>query len=192
MRASRGFTLLEVMVVLVIIALMIGMATLNVGGNELKREAEQEAIRFVARFDAYRNEAVFQNTDLGLAMDGQETQLLKFTDIRDPADIQGKNAEEIAILEKNPWEEYSSNGLKPSQGLPENYFYRIELDGTELELAELIEDEDGVKPALLFLSSDEYTPFKLFIEHDEDDSFAIELSGDGIGAITMVTHNYED
>ena len=69
LRKQQGFTLLEIMVVLTIIGLMLGMATLSTGGNEQKHEAQQQGLRFMAQLDAYRNEAVFQNLDLGLAMD---------------------------------------------------------------------------------------------------------------------------
>ena len=69
------------MVVLVIISLMIGMATLSVGNNELKQTAEQEGMRFIARFDKYRNDAVFLNKDIGLAMNGQEIEILEFVDV---------------------------------------------------------------------------------------------------------------
>jgi general secretion pathway protein H len=188
-RASSGFTLLEVMVVLTIIGMMLGIATLSTGGNEQKQEARQQALRFIAQLDAYRNEAVFQNIDLGLAMDGQTTQLLKFVDINNPTHITGKTKEEVSKLKEVPWEAYEGN-LKNSTELPEQLFMSLMLEDKDIDFNELI-DDDGVKPAILFLSSDEYTPFKVTVQNRYDESFSIFIEGDGFSRFQMTIEQYE-
>ena len=60
-----------------------------------------------------------------------------------------------------------------------------------VDFAELIDDEEGAKPALLFLSSDEYSPFKLVIEHLNDESFSIIITGDGFSRFVMKVDQYE-
>lgn len=191
LRHQRGFTLLEVMVVLTIIALVLGMATLSSGGNEQKQEAQQQGFRFIAQLDAYRNEAVFQNIDLGLAMDGQVTQLLTYVNINSPSQINGKEKEEVSRLKKNPWTDYEGS-LKQQIEFPEFLSMRLTVDDKEVDFADLLDEKLGPKPALLFLSSDEYTPFKLQIEHLSDESFAIIIEGDGFSRFTMVTEQYEN
>ena len=188
-RASSGFTLLEVMVVLTIIGMMLGIATLSTGGNEQKQEARQQALRFIAQLDAYRNEAVFQNIDLGLAMDGQTTQLLKFVDINNPSHIAEKTKEEVSKLKEVPWEAYEGN-LKNSTELPEQLSMSLMLEDKDIDFSELIND-DGVKPAILFLSSDEYTPFKVTVQNRYDESFSIFIEGDGFSRFQMTIEQYE-
>lgn len=190
MKQQTGFTLLEVMVVLTIIGLMLGIATLSTGGNEQKQEAQQQAMRFIAQLDAYRNEAVFQNIDLGLAMDGQTTQLLSFINIHSPSQIQGKTKEEVSALKDNPWQAYEGN-LKDSNEFPEALSFSLMLEDKDIDFSELI-DDDGVKPAVLFLSSDEYTPFKMTLLHAYDESFSIFIEGDGFSRFQMTTEQYED
>ncbi len=186
-----GFTLLEIMVVLMIIGLMLGMATLSTGGNEQKQEAQQQALRFIAQLDAYRNEAVFQNVDLGLAMDGQVTQLLFYVDIDSPRQIEGKDKEELSKLKKNPWAAYEGN-LKQQIEFPEFLAMNLFLEDKRIDFEDLLDEKNGPKPALLFLSSDEYTPFNLIIEHLSDESFTINISGDGFSRYTMTTEQYDE
>lgn len=178
------------MVVLTIIGLMLGMATLSGGGNEQRHEAQQQALRFIAQLNAYRDEAVFQNIDLGLAMDGQSTQLLKYVDINDPNQISGKTAEEISQLKDLPWDAYQGN-LKNSMELPEQFAMGLMLEDKEIDFTELVND-DGIIPAILFLSSDEYTPFKVVINHQYDPSFSIFIQGDGFSRFQMTTEQYEE
>lgn len=178
------------MVVLTIIGLMLGMATLSGGGNEQKHEAKQQALRLIAQLSAYRDEAVFQNIDLGLAMDGQSTQLLKYIDIHNLKHLEGKSSEEINKLKDIPWDAYQGN-LKASIELPEQFAITLFIEDKEFDLAELISD-DGVKPAILFLSSDEYTPFKIAINHEYDESFSIFIEGDGFSRFQMNIEQYEE
>lgn len=186
---QKGFTLLEVMVVLTIIGLMLGMATLSSGGNEQKQEAQQQALRLITQLDAYRNEAVFQNLDLGLAMDGKSTQLLSFINIYNPRELEGKSTEEISALNENPWLAYTGN-LNGSLDLPESLFMTLMIEDKELDFSELITD-DEVRPAILFLSSDEYTPFSIMLQNHYDQSFSIIIEGDGFSRFQMRTENYE-
>lgn len=179
------------MVVLTIIGLMLGIATLSTGGNEQKHEAQQQALRFIAQLDAYRNEAVFQNIDLGLAMDGQTTQLLQYIDINSPSQINGKDKEELSKLKKNPWSAYDGN-LKDSTELPEYLSMSLMLDEKDIDFNDLIDEDDEVKPAILFLSSDEYTPFKVTLQHESDESFSIFISGDGFSRFEITTEQYEN
>lgn len=189
MRHQKGFTLLEVMVVLTIIGLMLGMATLSSGGNELKQQAQQQALRLVAQLNAYRNEAVFQNIDLGLAMDGQTTQLLTYVDVHNSKALEGKSAEEISKLKDIPWQAYSGN-IKGSLDLPDSLFMTLTIEDEEVDFSELITDE-GTVPAILFLSSDEYTPFTATIQNENDESFSLVIEGDGFSRFQMRTENYE-
>jgi general secretion pathway protein H len=99
-----GFTLLEVMVVLVIIGLLLSMVNLGGSGRQAQSETEQLARRFQGAFDMYREEAVFQNIDLGVAILPENTTLLSYQDINSQEFTTGLNREQLDALSKNPWQ----------------------------------------------------------------------------------------
>lgn len=187
---QSGFTLLEIMVVLTIIGMMLGMATLSSGGNEQKQEAQQQALRLIAQMEAYRNEAVFQNIDLGLAMDEQSTQLLKYVDPIALAKETDKSSEELNKLKENPWDTYHGT-LISSSSLPDHLTMGLMLEDKEVDFSDLV-TEESVKPAILFLSSDEYTPFKISIQSLHDESFSLFIEGDGFSRFQMKVEQYDD
>jgi len=178
---QRGFTLLEIMVVLMIIGLLMSMVNLNFTDRAAQRETETLARQIEAAFNRYREEAVFQNIDLGVAWLPEEFLLLAFYDLRLSSVTSGMSEEQVSQLEDNPWAESDIN-LIQSIPLPENIRITLEVSGEELPQAE-DPDDIGPEPGLVFLSSDEYLPFSMHFEHLEDDSFTVVVMGDGIGPV---------
>lgn len=197
-RKQQGFTLLEVLVVLAIIGGLMSMATFNASNNPALDKAKETARDLTFLLGAYREDAVFQNADYGIAMDGESMMLLRFEDPErtDPQqDSTPQNVQQITQQQKaklNPWREYAHPRLKAEIALPEGMAYRLFVDGEEVDFDNLYDDELGFTPALEFSSSEEYTPFKLELTNRQDDSFAVILTGDGLGAILRQVENYED
>ena len=65
MRASRGFTLIELMVVMVIISVLIGLAVLSTGFASTSRELDSEAERLAGLIGVLTDEAVLDNREYG-------------------------------------------------------------------------------------------------------------------------------
>ena len=100
---QRGFTLVEVMVVLVIVGLLLSMVNLNFSDRAAQQEAEQFAQKLDVAFNRYREEAVFQNLDLGVAWIPGELNLVGFYDLRQKSVAEGLTEEELSRLSENPW-----------------------------------------------------------------------------------------
>ncbi|WP_320819325.1 type II secretion system minor pseudopilin GspH [Thalassolituus sp.] len=189
---QRGFTLLEVMVVLVIIGLLLSMVNLGGSGRQAQSETEQLARRFQGAFDMYREEAVFQNFDLGVAILPETTALLSYQDINSQEFTTGLDREELDALAKNPWQAYSGR-LGATIQVPEQVSLALFVEGVEVDTETLQGDDDeGPLPALLFLSSDEYTPFRIELGHIDDQAFLITVKGDGFGPVTIEVERFEN
>jgi general secretion pathway protein H len=179
---QRGFTLVEVMVVLMIVGILLSMVNLSASDRAAQDETKQLADRITVAFGQYREEAVFQNLDLGVGWLPEEFILLGFYDLRLKSVAQDLETEELTLLQKNPWQGIDVN-VGQSIAIPAEVQITLSIDEEEIDPSELFDEDTGPEPALLFLSSDEYTPFTIILTHDADPDFIITLTGDGVGPV---------
>ncbi|MFJ4351562.1 prepilin-type N-terminal cleavage/methylation domain-containing protein [Pseudomonas sp. NPDC089428] len=77
-RLSRGFTLLELLLVLAVLGVVLGMAGLAPTGNP-QRKAVEEAKLFLQFFEHVREQAVLQGQTLGIWVNEHDYQLSRLT-----------------------------------------------------------------------------------------------------------------
>lgn len=82
MRASRGFTLIELMVVMVIISVLIGLAVLSTGFASTSRELDSEAERLAGLIGVLTDEAVLDNREYGLRLERDAYQVLRYDEAK--------------------------------------------------------------------------------------------------------------
>jgi general secretion pathway protein H len=151
---DSGFTLLEILVVIVIIGVMISMVTLSIGLLGADREVEEETRRFWAVVRQAREEAELQAIDLAIFVGTSEYEFLRF-DTR-----------------RNEWTQVVDDKLYAQRKLPEGLRFRIWLEGREIVLKPGLPDrskkDENQKwpPQLTVLSSGDVVPFELHIERD--------------------------
>ena len=165
---NRGFTLVEVMITLVVVAVIAGMAMLSFGANPA-RELEREAARLQLLLQTLSDEAVMQGTEFALALPEQGYGFLYF---------------DLEALRWLPMEEpaYKSHTLAPDINL------LIELEGESIESQQLRHQqtdggstESAQRPVLLLLSSGETTPFRIALSRAGAGQFTV--SSDGVSGI---------
>ena len=113
---ARGFTLLEILVVIVIIGVMVTMATLSVGVLGADREVEEETRRFWAVLRQAREEAELQALDLAVFVGTSDYEFLRF-DTR-----------------RNEWQPVVDDKLYAQRTLPEGLRFRLWMEGREIVL----------------------------------------------------------
>lgn len=166
-----GFTLIELMVVLVVIAVMAGLLVIGIGddpGRQLRREISALA----AVLNIAADEAVAQGMELGLVIDDEHYHFVRFDrDRRRWQAIQGKPLARHEFAQ--PYEvELELDGEKVDERLRER-LQRIARQG---------EKED--QPLLLLLSSGETAPFTLTVTHAGSNARVV-LRGDGVNPVAV-------
>lgn len=159
-RRQPGFTLLEVLVVIVVIGVMVAAATLSIGVLGADREVEDEARRFWAVLQQAREEAELQGQEIGVFISAHSYEFLRYEPRRDR------------------WAPIFNDEFYRSRELPEGLRYRLWIDGREVVLKlqppersdeddeDEKEDKRAPPPQIFVLSSGDIMPFELRIERD--------------------------
>jgi general secretion pathway protein H len=159
---ARGFTLVEMLVTLVIIALLAGLATLSAGGNA-ERTARDEMSRIREVLSYARDEATFEGEELGLVVDEDAYRLLRF----EPA--------------SEAWLEITEKPLD-AHALPVGMSLALLLPEAPVRRSS-ISREDELFPEVLLSSSGEISEFRLDLRLTPGDDPVASLESDGSGSL---------
>ncbi|WP_330115237.1 type II secretion system minor pseudopilin GspH [Pseudomonas sp. JS3066] len=160
--ASAGFTLIEVLVVMVVIACLAGLAVISSGVAGPARELNNEAERLAGLIGVLADEAVLDNREYGLRLERDRYQVYYYDE------------------SSSRWQPMSDGARQ----LPEWAELTFELDGEPLVLPAPAKDEKKAKdaqpvPQLIILSSGELSPFRLVMAERRKDGRRLQLSSDG-------------
>ena len=156
---SRGFTLLEMLLVVIIVAVMAGMATLMIGGSEA-RQVKEEAKRLVALLDLATQESVLKSKELLLLVEADGYAFMV--------------AEEGELL---PLEE---KGLLRPRELPEGLQLSAVVEGQAMA-EDLLGEIEAAQ--IWILSSGELSPFEITFTTEEGPAYL--LKGEITGTLTL-------
>lgn len=155
--SQRGFTLIEVMVVIVIIGVLINFVTISMGRNSPQDQLKTEAQRLSSLIGLASEEALLRSVLIGV-------------------DI-GEEAYSFLRLEEGTWVPMDDNLFRPRQ-LPEGMLFDI------ASTQQVGEDEEENLPEIILLNSGEMTPFALKLSSDRIDSY-YRLTGNELGERTL-------
>ncbi|WP_448553742.1 type II secretion system minor pseudopilin GspH [Thalassotalea montiporae] len=171
---STGFTLIEMMMVIVVVGILASAIQFTFRGNQSDKQLAKESQRFAGMFELASEYGMLNNIELGLYIEEQSYQFLAFD---------GKQ-----------WVELSDTEALVPVELPENMGLSLTLDElpvepsllTELQL--VLAEQDDFKegedlppqPQVLMLSGGDITPFSVsfyFLDEFADSDIEYKVTG---------------
>ena len=158
---QQGFTLIEVLLVIVVIGLMVAAIQINFASNKPEAQLEQEAARFAGVFNLAAEYGLLNNVELGLYIDKDTYQFVGYDGLR--------------------WTPLPENDFLAPHQLPENIIISLLFDDLPLEQPSLVsaelftpndenleemkeglsDDEKPIVPQVYILSGGDITPFRV-------------------------------
>lgn len=215
--SARGFTLVEIMVVILIIGLGVGIVSFNIGGNRplvLRNEARQLA----NQFEIVAGEATLGGETWGLQfyraaapdsdVDGASVIAWRWLHFREPASLIGPQEKDNANKKdekkaKLGWQPEAPRDLDGSGRFAENVEAVLEIEGREIPIELLAVDEkksgtkksktgndetDALKPDIWLTPGGETTPFELRVNFIGEKNGPV-LRGDALGRVEVETQD---
>ncbi|HEY8520637.1 MAG TPA: type II secretion system minor pseudopilin GspH [Gammaproteobacteria bacterium] len=167
-RAARGFSLIELLVVVTIIGIFAGAAVLYSGVVGRDREAEREVSRLRSLIELLQEEALMQSRDFGLLLSQSAYRFFVYD------------------YQQERWVEPAGDRLIAAHELPERLTLSLELDGRPVRLAREIDADllERPEPQVMILSSGEVTPFFAAVQREfAEGRFTLTADLDGTLAV---------
>ena len=173
---NRGFTLLEILIVVFIIGIVLSLVSLTIAPSE-GRALSQEAKRIYLLMEMTREEAILNTQEMAFAVTGEGYAFQKFS--------------------AEGWQSLEDDSVLKERTLPEQIRMDLSILGEEVDLAgieqaeaeaqEGEEAEVSVLSRIFFLSSGEVTPFELFL-HYETEEDGMTIVGNELGELELKEH----
>jgi general secretion pathway protein H len=171
-RHDSGFTLIEILVVLVIIAIVISFAVLSIGVTGRDAALDEESRRIEGLLGLLQERAVLEGRDFGLLVEPTTYQFVVFQSRRDR------------------WEKFDDEREFRRRELPQGLSFELTLDSRVVVLkaqsARIKSDAPLTAPQLIVAASGDGTPFKLTLVRAGSTNRA-SVNADTLGKITVET-----
>lgn len=162
-RWSRGFTLIEILVVLFIVGVLAGLATLAVRGRGPQDLVNEEADRLFELMSLAQEESLFRAKVIGIWFSRNG---YVFFDFRDDA-----------------WTVLDDTLLRPRETPTKDVGYRLYLEGRpvvlEIEAFDELDKDEEMLPQVVFYPDGVATPFEIVVEAPDAEPKSIEGGAGG-------------
>ena len=156
---QRGFTLIEIIVVIVIISVALTMATISIGDPQIKR-MKQNSERVVSLIELAKEQAIFNSQEYALSI--------------------WESGYAFYTLDEKGWTPVSNDRIFRVRELSDGLEFNLYLEGARV----ILEGNDKKKPQIFITSDGEISPFKLEITDLKD--WIYEISFDELGKSEVI------
>jgi general secretion pathway protein H len=164
----RGFTLIEILVVVVIMAIVISLAVLSISVTGRDTQIDQESQRIAGLIDMLHERALIEGHDFGLRLEPTAYQFVTY-DTR-----------------RGLWVLLDQEREFRRRNLPPGLIFLLELDAREVVLQPIdpnLSSATPPAPQLAIAASGDSTPVRITLVRDQTKARAL-ISGDSLGKLT--------
>lgn len=162
-RRATGFTLIEILVVMVVVGLLAAIAVVNLGGGQERRQLENSVRELYLLMQTASEQAVVNNQELGLMLTDTGYRFVIYSDKDDDWVAQGER-----LFSPRTWPDWL-----------------VATPIIDNDLPRLASQEDVARPDIVFFSSGEITPFELEFTIKGRDSQPLKIEAGGFDGLDM-------
>ena len=169
--STRGFTLIEILVVLFIISIVSTVALLSISRNQTK-QLQNFTTQLSQQITLAEEEALLQSTVIGLSIDEKQAQFFSYQAATDKD-------------KKDTWVPIQDTVLA-KQIIPGNMQVKVVIanakksDEEEISADENRDEEKTITPQIIISTNGDITPFTIYVgKRDDKPRFAIIGTADG-------------
>jgi len=174
---SKGFTLVEILVVVVIMAIVISLAILSVGAGGRDTQLDEESRRIEGLVGLLHERALFEGRDFGMRIEPASYEFVVYQPDHDR------------------WLPMDQEHEFRHRNLPKGVTFQLELDSQVVVLKPLDHtfSSDAAPPApqLAIAASGDGTPFRLTLMREGTQAKA-SVAGDALGKLTQKNSDQPD
>ena len=174
---SKGFTLVEILVVVVIMAIVISFAVLSIGTTGRDSQLDDESRRIEGLVGLLHERALLEGRDFGLRIEPTAYEFVVYDSRRDR------------------WMTFDQEHEFRHRELPKGLSFQLELDSQIVVIKvldrKLSSNAAPPAPQLAIAASGEGTPFRLTLRRDATPSKA-SVDGDALGKITRLSSDHQE
>jgi general secretion pathway protein H len=173
---SKGFTLIEILVVVVIMAVVISLAVLSLGVTGRDAQLDEESRRIQGLIGLLHERALLEGRDFGMNIEPNAYEFLVYVPAHDR------------------WEKMKQDQEFRHRELPKGLSFQLQLDSQTVVLKPVDKDlktDQLPTPQIAIAASGEGTPFRLTLQRAETHAKA-SVAGDALGKVSLESSDKPD
>jgi general secretion pathway protein H len=174
---DKGFTLVEILVVVVIMAIVISLAVLSIGVTGRDAQLDEESRRIEGLVGLLHERALLEGHDFGLRIEPSAYEFVVYEATRDR------------------WVRMDQDREFRHRELPKGVNFELQLDSQTVVLKpvdqNLKSDQVSPNPQVAIAASGEGTPFRLMLERAATNARAT-VQGDALGKVSRLGSDQPD